>query len=78
MRRWTLALSAIAIGFVLSSPAHAEYRIVKWSYGDCKIWHEDGNKPSGEGWKVYKRHFKDWDHAWKRLGKLIAHKRCAP
>jgi hypothetical protein len=24
--------------------------VVRWAYGDCKIWHNDINGPWGPGW----------------------------
>jgi hypothetical protein len=29
-----------------------DYEIVRWSYGDCKIWHDDAGPPTGTGWTV--------------------------
>ena len=29
-----------------------EWVVVRWANGDCKIWHNDSNPPSGHGWNV--------------------------
>ena len=49
MKRLTLALGAAVIAIAASSSARADYDIVRWSYGDCKIWYIAGPGPSGTG-----------------------------
>jgi hypothetical protein len=69
MKRLTLALGAAVIAIAASSSARADYDIVRWSYGDCKIWYISGPGPAGTGWKVLNRRpIKTWDAAWARLG----------
>jgi hypothetical protein len=53
MSRWHLALCALAIAFVVSSPARADYTLVRWAWGDCKIWSSPpNNRPWGDDWTV--------------------------
>ena len=78
MKRLILALGAIALVSAVSSPAGAAYNIVRWSYGDCKIWHIDGPGPWGTDWKLLnKKPIKTWDAAWARLGKYQKKKICS-
>ena len=69
MKRLTLALGAAVIAIAASSSARADYDIVRWSYGDCKIWYIAGPGPSGTGWRVLNRRpIRTWEGAWARLG----------
>jgi hypothetical protein len=78
MKRLFLALGVVALVFASSSSARAAYDIVRWSYGDCKIWHIDGPGPWGTGWKVLNRRpIPTWDAAWARLREYQARKWCS-
>ncbi len=87
-----LAAAILIPGSWYSSPAQAhrgahphphpvwgdgDWEIVRWSYGDCKIWHDDNGPPAGTDWVVAAGGFKTWDAAWAALGKLQAMKKCA-
>ena len=52
------------------------YTIVRWDWGDCKIWHDDGGMPNGTGWLVLRRNYGTWDGAWNKLLRLQAHHQC--
>ncbi len=54
MKRLSLALGALAIALAAASPARADYSIVRWTWGDCKIWHDSSSPtvPSGGGWAL--------------------------
>ena len=78
MKRLTLALGVAVLAIAASSSARADYNIVRWSYGDCKIWHIDGPGPWGTDWKVLNwKPIRTWDAAWALLGKYQARKWCA-
>ena len=78
MKRLTLALGVAALAIAASSSARADYDIVRWSYGDCKIWYINGPGPWGTDWKVLNRRpIPTWDAAWALLGKYQARKWCA-
>jgi hypothetical protein len=53
-----------------------DYEIVRWSYGDCKIWYDDSGPPWGAGWKVVKGNLRTWDAAWAKLGRLQKRGKC--
>ena len=80
MKRLGLAfLAASAIAFAATSAANADYRIVQWSYGDCKIWDSNGPlaKPEGTGWRVLTRHrIETYNDAYTALQNLYTHGVC--
>jgi hypothetical protein len=53
-----------------------DYEIIRWSYGDCKIWFDDNGPPWGDGWKVLKDGLPTWDAAWAKLGWLRSRGKC--
>jgi len=77
MSRWTLALCAAAITFAVSSAARADYQVIRWSWGDCKIWNNDTNMmPSGEDWLVLAWGLPSYDSAWQALSTEAAKGQC--
>jgi hypothetical protein len=55
MRQLTLGLSTLVILFAAASPVRADYSIVRWSYGDCKIWYDapgSASVPEGAAWAI--------------------------
>jgi hypothetical protein len=49
------------------------FAIIRWSYGDCKIWHDDGGAPVGvEGtdWVLLRVEIPTYERALYRLGRL--------
>jgi len=67
MSRWSLALIAAAIAFTTISPARADYNLVRWAWGDCKIWVNAGNMPWGDDWVVLAWNIPTYDLAWDVL-----------
>jgi hypothetical protein len=78
MSRCLLALSALAIALATTSPARADYTLIRWVSGDCKIWHEDvGNqRPWGNEWLVLASGLPTYDYAWQVLREEIALGNC--
>jgi hypothetical protein len=54
-----------------------DWTIVRWSYGDCKVWRDDNGPPIGTDWVVLADGFPTWDAAWGGLVKLQGLKKCA-
>jgi hypothetical protein len=53
-----VAISLIAAG----SPAQADFRIIQWFYGDCKIW-GGGRPPLIGGWRALTPPIRDYGRA---------------
>jgi hypothetical protein len=81
MKRLTLALGTLALVLAVAgppAPAQADWLIVRWADGDCKIWNDDGRgvRPLGPGWmQLNRKKLRTWDAAWAELGKLQAKKK---
>jgi hypothetical protein len=54
-----------------------DYEIVRWSYGDCKIWRDDGGPPTGTGWTVLADGLRTWDEALREVTRLRGLRKCA-
>jgi len=68
MSRWALAVFAATVAFGATSPARADYNLVRWSWGDCKIWVNDpGNVPWGNDWVVLVWNIPSYNAAWDVL-----------
>ena len=51
MKTITLASVFALVVIAAGTPARADWRIVQWFYGDCKIWFDKGIPPFGGGWR---------------------------
>ena len=51
-------------------------RTVRWSYGDCKIWHDDNGPPWGTDWVVLADGLRTYDGAWRALVRLQGRRMC--
>ena len=45
-------LLALAVTPAANAVVRPEWVVVRWAYGDCKIWHNDVNGPAGSGWQA--------------------------
>jgi hypothetical protein len=56
MKCLATALGTLLLALAVTPSANAvvrpEWVVVRWAYGDCKIWHNDVNGPAGAGWKA--------------------------
>jgi hypothetical protein len=50
MKRLAFAVGVLALGFAASTPARADFAVVKFELGFCRIWWDTGAKPWGAGW----------------------------
>ena len=44
------AAGALALGFVASTPALADFAVVRFADGHCQIWWDSAANPWGVGW----------------------------
>jgi hypothetical protein len=59
MKRSAFALAVLAIGFV-GSPARADYALVRFEDGWCRIWWDSAGTPWGAGWAKIAIGMPDW------------------
>jgi hypothetical protein len=50
MKRLVFALGVAALGFTASTPASADFSVVRFELGFCRIWWNSGVNPIGTGW----------------------------
>jgi hypothetical protein len=75
MKRLAFALGVLALGFAASTPARADFAVVKFELGFCRIWYDNGANPWGAGWtKIASA--PDFAGAWTALDKAVAAKQC--
>jgi hypothetical protein len=65
MKRPSLALAALVIALSAASPAWADFAVIRWSSGDCKIWDNSGlwATPLGVGWTLLANELPTYDIA---------------
>ena len=52
-RTWLIDMAALlllALGFAASTPARADYALVKFESGYCRIWWDSAGNPFGVAW----------------------------
>jgi hypothetical protein len=61
----TLAIALAAAALTAASPAWADYAIIRWSSGDCRIWDNAGPfaTPLGVGWSLLANELPTYDVA---------------
>ena len=75
MKRLALVIGVLALGFIASSPARADFAVVKFELGYCRIWWDSSAAPWGTGWaKVAVA--PDWAAAWSALDAAIKEGTC--
>jgi hypothetical protein len=50
MKRLAFAVGVLALGFTASTPARADFAVVKFELGFCRIYWNTSAKPWGTGW----------------------------
>jgi len=59
MKRLASAVGILAIGFSVS-PARADYALVRFGDGWCRIWWDSAGTPWGVGWSKIAIGMPDW------------------
>jgi hypothetical protein len=77
MRRWTVVLSAAAIGMLASSQAQASYQVIRWTSGVCQIWvHNIPTRPFPGDFTAMSRPYRTFGAATSKLNALARARRC--
>jgi hypothetical protein len=63
MKRLAFAVGVIALGLTASVPARADFAVMKFEAGYCRIWWDTGAKPWGAGWSMVAK-AADFSGAW--------------
>lgn len=51
MKHLAFAVSVLALGFAAATPARADYAVVQFKDGHCRIWWDSSSNPWGSGWR---------------------------
>ena len=60
MKRLAFAVAIIGFGFAAATPARADYAVVQFPSGWCKIWWDSGASPWGNNWTEIAYGMPDW------------------
>src|SRR5262249_54357057 len=79
-RRGLLALATPLLARAVIPSANARlvqppWVVVRWAYGDCKIWRNDVNGPWGPGWRAV-AYANTYPEAWAKMQALYARRWC--
>jgi len=79
MKCLATALGTLLLALAVTPSANAvvrpEWVVVRWAYGDCKIWHNDVNGPAGSGWQAV-AFAGSYPEAWAKLQGLYGTRVC--
>lgn len=75
MKRFAFAVGALAMGFAAATPARADFAVLRFDDGYCKIWHDAAATPWGSGWQKIAI-TPDWESALSALHAAIASRTC--
>jgi hypothetical protein len=68
MKRVFFAVCVFATGFAAATPARADYALVRFEDGWCRIWWDSAGTPWGVGWTKIAVGMPDWLTASAALG----------
>lgn len=76
MKRLALAAGLVSLGFAAATPALADFAIVQFGDGACKIWWDSGANPWGADWRKIAIGLPDWAAADAALDAARAQNQC--
>jgi hypothetical protein len=76
MKQLIFAVSILAIGIAASTPARADFAVVQFGDGYCRIWHDSGADPWGADWRKIAIGLPTWDSASDALDSARAQDIC--
>jgi hypothetical protein len=75
MKRFALAAGLVALMLAATTPARADYAVVRYQDGYCQIWWDGAATPWGVGWTKLAL-TPDWASADSALSAAIAERTC--
>jgi len=76
MKKLSFAIAVLALSFVATTPSRADYAVVKFEYGYCRIWWDSAANPVGVGWTKIAAGLPTWEAAMSALYGAIAARTC--
>jgi hypothetical protein len=75
MTRLAFAGGILALGLAASTPARADWAVVKWPDGYCRIWWDTHSNPWGAGWSKIAT-AADWSMATAAMDAAVSNGTC--
>jgi hypothetical protein len=66
MKRLAFAIGVLALGFAAATPARADFAVVKFSSGYCRVWTETPAGPQ-DGKYLWFKHHHHWHYRFHTL-----------
>jgi hypothetical protein len=76
MKRLAFAIGVLALGFAASTPARADFGVVRFEGGWCRVWANSHAAPAGTGWRVLWYGLPSWAAGESAIKWAIAHHWC--
>jgi len=76
MKRLALVIGLSAAGIAAATPAHADYALVQFGDGFCRVWWDSAGVPWGVGWTKLSIGFPDYAVALDALDSAIVYGAC--
>ena len=76
MNRLAFAVCLLIVGLAASTPARADFAVVRFGDGFCKIWWDSAGNPWGSGWGKIALGLPDYLAAQAALANARAQRTC--
>lgn len=76
MKQIAFAIALSALGIAASSPARADYTVIRFAGGHCEVWHDSSDDPAGAGWRKIAYGLPSWSAAMSALDAARAQDIC--
>jgi hypothetical protein len=76
MKRLVFAVGVLALGFAASTPARADFSVMRFELGFCRIWWNNGINPIGTGWARV-ANAPDFSGAWAAQDAAVKKGKCS-
>jgi hypothetical protein len=75
MKRLAFVVSVLALGFAAATPARADFAVVKFEWGYCRIWWGTSATPWGSSYKILAT-APDFMGAWEAQAEAVKKGEC--
>jgi hypothetical protein len=76
MKRLACAIGILALGFSAATAARADYAVVMFKDGYCRVWNNSKAAPMQHGWKYHWVGLKSWDQGMSKKRYAMKHHWC--
>jgi hypothetical protein len=78
MKRLIVAVGLLGLVFtaVTAAPARADFAVIRFGDGTCKVWWDSADNPAGAGWTKIAIGLPDREMAWQALNAAAAQNVC--